>query len=84
MQLTFSGFLIVMIDEMMNKVIVILWKGYGLGSAISLYIATNVCETIVWNTFSPLTYKSQKGLEYEGSIIGKIINKLALFHSLVT
>lgn len=70
MQLTFSGFLIVMIDEMMNK-------GYGLGSAISLYIATNVCETIVWNTFSPLTYKSQKGLEYEGSII-------ALFHSLVT
>ena len=58
MQLTFSGFLIVMIDEMMNKVFFVLWKGYGLGSAISLYIATNVCETIVWNTFSPLTYKS--------------------------
>jgi len=51
MQLTFSSLIIVLIDEMLSK-------GYGLGSAISLYIATNVCETIVWNTFSPLSFKS--------------------------
>jgi len=51
MQLTFSSLIIILIDEMLSK-------GYGLGSAISLYIATNVCETIVWNTFSPLSFKS--------------------------
>lgn len=59
-----------MIDEMMTK-------GYGLGNAISLFICSNVCEQIFWNTFSPLSIKMQGKNEYQGSII-------SLFHSLLT
>jgi len=44
-------------------------NGYGLGSGISLFIATNVCETIVWKSFSPITLKTEAGVEYEGAII---------------
>lgn len=28
-----------------------LQKGYGLGSGISLFIATNICESIMWKAF---------------------------------
>lgn len=59
-----------LLDDMTNK-------GYGITSAINMFIATNVCENIVWNTFSPLTYKTQNSTEYYGSVI-------ALFHSLFT
>lgn len=47
-QLTFAGIIIILLDEMLTK-------GYGLGSGISLFIATNVCETIVWKSLSPIT-----------------------------
>ena len=40
--------LVICLDELLQK-------GYGLGSAISLFIATNVCETIIWKSFSPTT-----------------------------
>jgi len=59
-----------MLDEMLQK-------GYGLGSGISLFIATNICETIVWKAFSPITTRTEMGTEYEGAVI-------ALFHSLIT
>ena len=36
-------------------------KGYGLGSGISLFIATNICETIVWKAFSPATVNTGRG-----------------------
>jgi protein transport protein SEC61 subunit alpha len=59
-----------MLDEMLQK-------GYGLGSGISLFIATNICETIVWKAFSPITSRTEAGTEYEGAVV-------ALFHGLIT
>lgn len=59
-----------MLDEMMQK-------GYGLGSGISLFIATNICENIMWRAFSPITLKTEHGTQFEGAII-------ALFHLLAT
>ena len=47
----------------------ILSKGYGLGSGISLFIATNISENIMWKSFSPFTVTSERGIEYEGAII---------------
>lgn len=41
LQLFFSGVVVIILDELLQK-------GYGLGSGISLFIATNICETIVW------------------------------------
>jgi len=54
-----------------------LQKGYGLGSGISLFIATNICENIIWKAFSPTTINTGRGTEFEGAII-------ALFHLLIT
>ena len=69
-QLFFAGLLIIILDEMLQK-------GYGLGSGISLFIATNICENIVWKAFSPTTINTGRGTEFEGAII-------ALFHLLIT
>ncbi|KAG6382310.1 hypothetical protein SASPL_158021 [Salvia splendens] len=55
----------------------LLQKGYGLGSGISLFIATNICESIIWKAFSPTTINSGRGAEFEGAVI-------ALFHLLIT
>ena len=51
--------------------------GYGMGSGISLFIATNICETIVWKSFSPTTLNTGRGTEFEGALI-------AFFHLMVT
>jgi len=51
--------------------------GYGMGSGISLFIATNICEQIVWKSFSPYTYNMGRGPEFEGAII-------ATLHLLIT
>ena len=48
-----------------------------MGSGISLFIATNICENIVWKAFSPTTINTGRGTEFEGAII-------ALFHLLIT
>lgn len=69
-QLIIAGFLVICLDELLQK-------GYGLGSGISLFIATNVCENIIWKSFSPTTVNMGHGTEFEGAII-------ALFHLLVT
>ena len=47
----------------------ILPKGYGLGSGINLFIATNISENIMRKSFSPFTVPSERGIEYEGAII---------------
>lgn len=47
-QLVVAGMIVLLLDELLQK-------GYGLGSGISLFIATNICETIVWSSISPLT-----------------------------
>jgi len=70
MQLFIAGIIVIILDELLQK-------GYGLGSGISLFIATNICESIVWKAFSPTTMNTGKGTEFEGAII-------ALFHMLVT
>ena len=44
---------------------------------LSLFIATNICETIVWKSFSPATINTGRGTEFEGAVI-------ALFHLLAT
>lgn len=69
-QLFIAGLIVLLLDELLQK-------GYGLGSGISLFIATNVCETIVWKAFSPATVNVGRGTEFEGAII-------ALFHLLTT
>jgi protein transport protein SEC61 subunit alpha len=50
-QLFLAGFMVLMLDELLQK-------GYGLGSGISLFIATNICETILWKCFSPVTIRT--------------------------
>lgn len=69
-QLFCAGLIVLLLDELLQK-------GYGLGSGISLFIATNICETIVWKAFSPATINTGRGTEFEGAII-------ALFHLLAT
>merc|ERR1719460_1548201 len=70
LQLFAAGLIVLLLDELLQK-------GYGLGSGISLFIATNICETIVWKAFSPATVNTGRGTEFEGAVI-------ALFHLLAT
>jgi protein transport protein SEC61 subunit alpha len=53
-QLFVAGIVVLLLDELLQK-------GYGLGSGISLFIATNICETIVWKAFSPATVNTGRG-----------------------
>jgi len=69
-QLFFAGVIVIILDELLQK-------GYGLGSGISLFIATNICENIIWKAFSPTTINAGRGTEFEGAVI-------ALFHLLIT
>lgn len=69
-QLTVAGVIVLLLDEMLQA-------GYGLGSGISLFIATNICENIVWKAFSPTTINTGRGTEFEGAVI-------ALFHLVIT
>jgi len=69
-QLFFAGIIVLILDELLQK-------GYGLGSGISLFIATNICENIIWRAFSPTTINTGRGTEFEGAVI-------ALFHLLIT
>merc|ERR1712086_598824 len=70
LQLFIAGVIVIVLDELLQK-------GYGLGSGISLFIATNICESIVWNAFSPASHFTGRGTEFEGAVI-------ALFHLLIT
>lgn len=55
LQLFVAGLIVLLLDELLQK-------GYGLGSGISLFIATNICETIVWKAFSPTTVNTGRGM----------------------
>jgi len=70
LQLMIAGMIVILLDELLQK-------GYGLGSGISLFIATNICETIIWKAFSPTTVNTGRGPEFEGAVI-------SLFHLLFT
>lgn len=69
-QLVVAGLVVILLDELLQK-------GYGLGSGISLFIATNICESIIWKAFSPTTINTGRGPEFEGAVI-------ALIHLLIT
>ncbi|KAI6143726.1 SecY subunit domain-containing protein [Pisolithus tinctorius] len=69
-QLVVAALIVILLDELLQK-------GYGLGSGISLFIATNVCESIIWKAFSPTTVNTGRGPEFEGAVV-------ALFHLLFT
>ena len=68
-QLTLSGMMLVLLDEMLQK-------GYGYGSGISLFIAAHISETILWKAFSPTTINIGNGTEFEGAV-------LAFFHLII-
>jgi protein transport protein SEC61 subunit alpha len=70
LQLFAAGMVVIILDELLSK-------GYGLGSGISLFIATNICESIIWKAFSPRNINTGRGPEFEGALI-------ALFHLLIT
>ena len=70
LQLIVAALLVILLDELLQK-------GYGLGSGINLFIATNICESIVWKAFSPTTVNTGRGPEFEGAVV-------ALFHLLFT
>ncbi|XP_059290196.1 uncharacterized protein LOC132043746 [Lycium ferocissimum] len=70
LQLCFAAIIVMCLDELLQK-------GYGLGSGISLFIATNICESIIWKAFSPTTINTGRGAEFEGALI-------ALFHLSIT
>jgi len=53
-QLAVAGVIVLLLDEMLQK-------GYGLGSGISLFIATNICESIIWKSLSPTTINTGRG-----------------------
>lgn len=69
-QLFISGIIVMLLDELLQK-------GYGLGSGISLFIATNICESIIWKALSPTTINIGRGTEFEGALIATV-------HMLVT
>lgn len=71
LQLTSSGVVLTLLDEILSK-------GYGVGEGgTNLFIACNICERIFWKAFSPTTITTQRGLEFEGAVI-------ATFHLLFT
>jgi protein transport protein SEC61 subunit alpha len=70
LQLFCAGIIVLILDELLQK-------GYGLGSGISLFIATGICENIIWKAFSPTTINTGRGTEFEGAVV-------ALFHMILT
>lgn len=64
-QLLFSGLIIILLDEMLQK-------GYGYGNGVNLFIVANVCEKFVWSALSPRVFYTGRGLEFEGCLISLI------------
>ena len=59
-QLSFAGLMVMLLDE-------ILTNGYGIGSGISLFMATNISENILWKSLSPFTLTTEKGV-FSGAV----------------
>merc|ERR1719197_848139 len=57
-QLMAATMLCILLDDLLQK-------GWGLGSATSLFIACNICDTIVWKSLSPSTLNTGRGTEFE-------------------
>ena len=48
-QLFIASLLVLLLDELIQK-------GWGIGSGVSLFILAGVCQTVMWYTFSPITF----------------------------
>ncbi|QPG73787.1 translocon subunit [Brettanomyces nanus] len=70
LQLVCAAIIVILMDELLQK-------GYGLGSGISLFMSTNICESMFWKCFAPTTVNRGRGSEFEGAI-------LAFVHLLIT
>eukprot|EP01084_Bolivina_argentea_P292702 503276_1 len=70
LQLMGATMLCMLLDELLSR-------GWGLGNGTSLFIATNICDTIIWKSFSPSTLNTGRGTEFEGAVI-------AFFHLIVS
>lgn len=76
-QLFIAGMIVITLDELLQK-------GYGLGSGISLFIATNICENIIWKAFRySYIYKFVQHLnganpEQSQNLLDKVIDLLLL------
>lgn len=68
LQLIMAGFVVIILDELMQK-------GYGIGSGVSLFVAVNSCENIFTAILGVTSIQTGRGTEYEGAFI-------ALFHLL--
>ncbi len=64
-QLVAAGMVILTLDDLLSK-------GHGLGSGITLFIATNICESIIWKALSPNTINTGNGIEFEGALIAAV------------
>jgi len=62
LQLNIAGAIVVLLDELVSN-------GYGFGSGLNLFIATNVCENIIWRTFSPTKSPTLKGNQFDGALV---------------
>lgn len=62
LQLIAAGILIILLDETLQK-------GWGLGSGVSLFIATNTAELILWGAFAPLPTGDQGDGLYRGAVL---------------
>jgi len=49
-QLCVTGVIVLLLDEVLKK-------GHGLGSGISLFIATNTCQEVLWSAFGPIRFE---------------------------
>lgn len=47
-QLFCAGLMVMLLDELLEK-------GYGLCSGVPLFLASKICQTIAWKSFSPAT-----------------------------
>lgn len=56
LQLFFSGMIIILLDEMLQK-------GWGIGSGVSLFIATGVAGQVFWNCFSFVPMSVESGFD---------------------
>lgn len=63
LQLFFSGIIIILLDELLQK-------GWGLGSGVSLFIATGIAGQIFWNCFS---FIEMTGAHYDNLPRGIVI-----------
>lgn len=82
-QLFFVSILVLLMDELLQK-------GWGIGSAVSLFIAAGVAQQIFWEMFSPvgplqdgLLYGFFPSLFYGISYLASTGNSTLLLHALV-